>query len=166
MIKKIVLSAMAVVAALFPIVGVQAISAEQENTISGGCDSIKQTLKIVQSEDSRTRVYLGGYYEKILSKYITPLNLRLVKNNLADAGLAANQASFVTERNNFAADFINYQKSLEELIAMDCKKEPAKFYENLEVVRGKRDVMVKDVAKMKELILENVNAVQILKEKL
>ena len=64
---------------------VQAISEAQENAIVEHCSAIRSSLKDLQRADSRTRVYLGSYYDEILTNFITPLNMRLVENNLSNA---------------------------------------------------------------------------------
>ena len=46
--------------------GVMALTKSQEEAIVERCSMIKDSLKKVQKEDARTRVYLGGYYEAIL----------------------------------------------------------------------------------------------------
>ena len=131
---------------------VGAISKEQEAIIKDRCETIRENLKTVQKRDAKARVYLGGYYETILSKYMTPLNVRLVENNISDVALIENQNSFAKAKTGFAEDFVSYQKALEELVLMDCKNEPAKFYEELEAVRAKRAKMEKDMAKITDLI--------------
>ena len=130
---------------------VGAISKEQEAIIKDRCETIRENLKTVQKRDAKARVYLGGYYETILSKYMTPLNVRLVENNISDVALIENQNSFAKAKTGFAEDFVGYQKALEELVLMDCKNEPAKFYEELEAVRAKRAKMEKDMAKITDL---------------
>lgn len=131
---------------------VGAVSKEQEVIIKDRCETIRENLKTVQKRDAKARVYLGGYYETILSKYMTPLNVRLVENNISDVALIENQNSFAKAKTGFAEDFVSYQKALEELVLMDCKNEPAKFYEELEAVRAKRAKMEKDMAKITDLI--------------
>lgn len=143
-----------------------AITESQETSIKEHCDAIKDDLKNVQRMDSRTRVYFGGIYETILSKYITPLNMRLVENNLSTAEFVENQNKFAEAKNAFANDFISYQKHLEELVAMDCKKEPADFYEKLEKVREKRKVVGQDVLKIRNLITGHIKLVSGLKGKM
>lgn len=143
-----------------------AISESQETSIVEHCDAIKDDLKNVQRMDSRTRVYLGGYYESILSKFITPLNMRLVENNLSTASFVENQNKFAEAKNNFVNSFISYQKNLEDLVAMDCKKEPAVFYEKLEKVREKRKIVGQDVSKIRSLVTGHVKLVSELKGKL
>lgn len=137
-----------------------AISKAQEAAISDHCDTIRDSLKNVQRMDAKTRVFLGSHYETVLSKFITPLNLRLVENNLSDVGLIGNQNKFATAKTTFSADFISYQQELEALVNMDCKAEPGKFYEKLKLVREKRAVMVSDVSKMKDLVTKNIELVE------
>ena len=144
---------------------VQAISPNQSAVIVEHCDTIKDELKKVQKEDARVRVYLGGYYETILTKFITPLNVRLVENNLSSAGLVENQNNFAGTKTLFANDFIAYQQGLEELVGLDCRQEPEKFYDKLTTVRQKRKIMVQDVLKMRNLISEHVRLVEGLRGK-
>ena len=144
-----------------------ALSENGSSAISDNCDQVKTLLRNVQHSDSRTRVYIGGYYEKFLSKFIKPLNLRLVNNNVEPSdvtnNLISNQNSFATAQINFKDDFIEYQKSLEELINSDCKSHPQDFYNLLVTVREKRQTMVSDIAKATELIQKHVELVRQLK---
>lgn len=143
---------------------VGAISEGQESAIKNHCDTIRDSLRKVQRDDSRTRVYLGGYYENILTGYMMPLNVKLVENNMSSVSLVENQNNFATTKGDFVANFVNYQKGLEELIAMDCKNEPDKFYEKLTSVRKKRKVVEQNVKKMKELMTEQVKLVEELRK--
>lgn len=160
------LVALAILGMGFLALPAMAISEEQENVIKGHCETIKDSLKAVQRTDARARVYLGGYYEAILSKFIMPLNVRLVENNLSNADLVENQNKFVETKNLFANDFVKYQQMLEELLAMDCKNEPEKFYEKLVVVRQRRKIMDQDVLKLRSLISEHIKLVYGLEGKL
>lgn len=114
------------------------ISEEKEGRISMECASIKVSLKALQKVDSNMRVYLGSKYEIVLSNFMTNLNLRLVKNNLATENLTGLQTTYLSERERFKADFIGYSQALEVLIDTDCQNEPQKFYDQLEEVRVKR----------------------------
>ena len=145
---------------------VTAVSERQLALVADRCDFIKDGLKNLQKSDARARVFLGSYYETVLSKFIIPLNVRLVENNLSRADLIENQNNFATAKSTFAIDFIGYQQDLEELVLIDCRAEPEKFYQKLEIVREKRKVMAKDVIKMRELILENIKQVSALRDEL
>ena len=169
--KKTVIFVMSLVFGLFEVINVHAegeqkqeiIAAEQKATIVDHCDAMKDSLKSLQRTDSRARVYLGRYYETILTNFITPLNIRLVENNISNTKLLDNQTSFAARRTNFNNDYISYQQSLEELVNINCKAEPEKFYEKLLVTREKRKIVKKDVAKMRGFVDEQVKLVEELK---
>ena len=148
-----------VLQSLILITPTQAISKEQETVIKTHCDSIKEKLRDIQKEDSKIRVYLGGHYEAILAHFITPLNVRLVENNLSTASLIENQNNFAETKSVFSNDFISYQKSLEELINIDCENNPNDFYSKLEKVRQKRKIMNQDVLKMRNLLSGHIKSV-------
>lgn len=143
-----------------------AATKEQGVAVAEHCDVVKENLRKVQKEDSRVRVYLGGYYESILTKFITPLNVRLVENNLSNADLVENQNDFAAAKTLFVDDFIKYQQGLEELVGMDCKQDSEKFYDKLVLVRQKRKIMVQDVLKLRSLISDHVKLVTGLKGKI
>lgn len=145
---------------------VSAISDEQKSAVIDHCSSIKDNLKKVQKNDARTRVHLGGRYETILSKFVIPLNVRLVENNLSNPKLVENQNNLTDAKSVFSDDYINYQQSLEELVGIDCKNEPEKFYDKLVRVRKKRQIMEQDVLKIRTLISEHVQMVTEIKGKI
>ena len=143
-----------------------ALTESQSMAVVEHCDTIKDDLKKVQKEDARVRVYLGGYYETILTKFITPLNVRLVENNLSSAGLVENQNSYVETRALFVKDFVSYQQELEELTGIGCKEKPDEFYSKLQLAQQKRKIMSQDALKMRSLISENIKLVNNLKGRL
>ena len=142
-----------------------AISETQEKAIQNHCDSIKEVLKNIQKDDSRTRVYLGAYYEAVISKFVTPLNVRLVENSLSSASLVENQNKLADTRSRFIDDFVSYQQSLEELILMDCHKDSQKFYDKLEKVRTSRKTVEQDTSKIRTLVTDHVKLVTQLRDK-
>lgn len=139
--------------------GVMALSGAQKNAISDHCDEMKDDLKKVQKDDARARVHLGSVYETILSKFIMPLNVRMVENGLSNADLVENQNNFSKAKAVFSDDYVNYQQKLEELVLVDCKKEPEDFYEKLVKVRQRRKVVDQDVVKLRELITQHIKLV-------
>ena len=160
----IILLMLCQVVAISPVT--KAISDTQKKSISTNCQQIKVNLKSVQKNDARARVYLGSYYETILTRFVTPLNIRLVENNLSNASLVENQNKFAEAKTIFTNDYIKYQQYLEELVAIDCEAEPDKFYEKLESVRRRRQTMEQDVLKLRTLISDHVKLVNNLKGKL
>ncbi|MBR3323939.1 hypothetical protein IKG24_00140 [Candidatus Saccharibacteria bacterium] len=139
------------------------VTEEQKNIIIDHCDTIKDSLKSLQKADSRTRVYLGRYYETILSNFMVPLNIRLVENSISNTKLIENQTNFANRRDRFNSDFISYQQALEELVNINCKNEPERFYTKLVIAREKRAIVSRDVTKLKGFTDEQVKLVQELK---
>lgn len=140
------------------------ISDEQKNIIIDHCDTIKDSIRAVQKVDSRTRVYLGRYFETILSNFMIPLNLRLVENSISDTKLLENQTNFAARRDKFSNNFIVYQQALEEVLNTDCKNEPVRFYEKLTVAREKRNTVNRDVNRLKTMTDEQIKLVEGLKD--
>lgn len=145
---------------------VSAISNEQRGSISQNCNAIKTSLKALQKSDSKTRVILGTSYQAILTNFLTPLNIRLVKVNLSDASLSTTQANIASEWATFQDQFIKYSQSLESLINIDCKSNPDGFYEKLEATRSSRKTLNKTALKINKLITSSVNTVADLKNSL
>lgn len=108
------------------------------DNISQNCSSIKQSLTDLQRADSRTRAYLGSAYESVVRDFITPLNLRLVKNNRVDTKLFEIQGDFSSQQADFRTEYTAYMRELEGLIAMDCGGHPQEFYRQLEKTREHR----------------------------
>ena len=140
-----------------------ALTDNQKTAISDNCSQIKTILHNIQHEDSRARVYLGASYETIRSKFINALNHRLVDNGIAAPELVNNQAAFSAAQDNFKDDFIDYQKTLEELIGVDCENNPDDFYQKLITVREKRHIMVQDISKLSEVIEKHLALIAELK---
>ena len=141
-----------------------ALSEAQSGAIIANCPTIKDTLKTVQKADSRARVYLGGYYETIISKFITPLNVRLVENNLSTAHLVENQNNFISGKANFVNDFVDYQRELETLINIDCATEPENFYTELGKVRERRAKVAKDASSLRNLLDFHITTITVIEE--
>ena len=141
-------------------VPVSAISDAQKDVISGHCEAIRDNLKDTQRSDSRIMMDVGGYYEAILMNFVTPLNMRLVENNLLNTGLINNQNDFNQTRMDFVASYIEYQRKLEELILSDCKSEPEKFYDKLAEVRIKRKKVADGAVKLRKLTSEHMKLVK------
>lgn len=136
-----------------------ALTADQLNTISQGCNTIKSSLTQLQRADSRVRTHLGSSYEKILTNFMRPLNLRIVNNNLSSATLVSIQSDFALYRSNFSSDFITYSQSLENLIATDCQNSPQEFYNRLVTTRKLREVVRRDVESLSNVANTHRSAV-------
>ena len=142
------------------------LSPERRAKISDNCGSLRNSLKLLQRSDSRARTYFGSIYETVSSKYLTPLNLRLVKNNLSSVDLINLQTSLATSRSNFSSDFISYSKSLEELISIDCHLNPEEFYTKLQETRKLRQAVAADMKAIHATLADSVKTVKELESSL
>ena len=131
------------------------LSDEQIGNISTNCASIKLRLKQIQKNDARSRVNLGAQFEIISTNLMMNLNLRLVKNNIANANVSRQQTDFAAERESFKSDYISYSQELEKLISINCKDEPQNFYDQLETVRSRRATVAGHVKRLSEMAAEH-----------
>lgn len=134
-----------------------ALSEMQRGAIRQNCSTIQQNLGQLQKIDSRTRTYLGTTYETLANRFITPLNLRLVKNNRPT--LSGLQAEFSTEQANFRSAYTDYMRELESLITTDCRQDPDGFYDKLEITRARRADLRSITMKLSRLAEEQYTAV-------
>ena len=142
------------------------LSDAEIGAISQNCASIKIHLQRIQKDDAKNRVNLGSRYETIATGLMLNLNLRLVKNNIANAYLAEQQTTFTSERNRFKDDFIGYSQELENLLNIDCKSEPAKFYRQLELTRAKREDVNASMQRLNGIMVSHRESILSLKESL
>lgn len=143
---------------------VSALSKGEASAISSNCSTIKQSLSQLQKVDSKTRTYLGTTYETIASKFITPLNLRLVHNNRPT--LSDIQSEFSSAQVAFRDSYTDYMREMENLINLDCRAEPEKFYDQLKVVRERREKVRLATEKLKKLTAMQYQAVVKLRKEL
>lgn len=141
------------------------ISNYQRASISQNCATIKQSLKSLQYADSKTRSVLGSTYQSILTDFITPLNLRLVKENRSDPKLSQFQADFATAKDSFSTSFIKYSQSLEELLNTNCQSDPDLFYSRLESTRSLRKSLQDTSSYLNKLYQDHLTVVSNLKLK-
>lgn len=142
------------------------LSDKQSASIVNSCSTINQNLKNLQRSDARARTYFGSIYETISSKYLKPLNIRIVNNDLSNSALLKLQSDFAEARTKFSDDYIKYSKALEELISIDCRIEPRIFYQKLLDTRNRRATVAKDIRSISNLFTSIVKNTEKLKESL
>ena len=137
---------------------------DQRGEISMNCSSIKSSLKKLQVSDAKIRSLLGTSYQTILNSYITPFNLRLVKNNQNLGNLSDLQSNFVLQKNDFNSLYITYSQQFENLLSIDCQKNPDDFYNQLITTRESRKELnqkVEDLTKTVEKYLTEIIQIEI-----
>lgn len=145
---------------------VMAISESQSGAIVQNCASIKQSLRALQRTDARSRSYLGSAYETLLSKFITPLNLRLISTNQPNANLTTIHSNIIETRKNFINEYTTYSQALEDLISADCYKHPEDFYDKLQDTKRKRANLSGTTTTLRNFLSEYLTAVRKLKNTL
>lgn len=140
-----------------------ALSEEQKSNLVQNCAPIKQSLRSLQRADARSRSYLGSAYETILSKFITPLNLRLINVNQPNANLTTIHSNIIDTRKNFISEYTIYSQALEDLIAADCYNHPEEYYDKLQDTRRKRANLSATTTTMRNLLSEYLTGVRKLK---
>lgn len=143
-----------------------ALDPERLAHISANCSSIQQSLKQLQRADSRTRTYLGSSYETIASSFISPINLRLVRNNRPAPTLMNIQSDFSIAQTAFRNQYTNYMRDLETLIATDCQAHPEEFSARLTDARNSRAQLHASTLQLSQLISQQETAVRQLQESL
>ena len=156
--KSAIVVAIVLVATAVNPVSAETLSDEKAGIISTNCASLKLQLKRIQKEDAKNRVHLGAQYESIATN--------LVKNNRANADIASQQTTFISERDRFKNDFIGYSQQLEALINIDCKAEPQKFYDQLEKTRAKRSDVDASIRRLNEILDHHRDSLNKLREEL
>ena len=136
------------------------LSDAQSGAISQHCASIKQSLRTLQRTDARTRSYLGSAYERAISDFITPLDLRLINVSQPNAGLTELHSKILSAREDFVRQYTIYSQSLEELINSDCQSSPNSFYDRLIETREKRVTLSKTTDSLRRLLAEHLSTVK------
>lgn len=139
------------------------LSDDQRGAITGGCATIKQSLKQLQKTDARSRSYLGSVYETILSSYVTPLDLRLISAGQPNASLTNLHSNLIETRKDFVAQYTAYSQSLDDLIGTDCYNHPEDFYDKLSETRKKRAELSATTTNFRNLLSEHLTAVRKIK---
>lgn len=153
---------------IFPVFaeGGTTLDESQIGAISQNCATIKQSLRALQRADARTRSYLGSAYERVLSDFITPMDLRLINVNQPNATLTTIHSDIIEARQNFVRDYTIYSQKLEELITHDCQNDPQNFYHTLTDTRGKRSDLEKSTETIRRLLSDHLAAVKKLQNNL
>ena len=149
----------------FGIIGeAAALSEDQESEITQSCPTIKESLKKLQRSDSKTRSYLGATYQTLISDYIKPLNMNLVKSGHPSGTITELYSDILEERKKFGEKFTDYSLAFEELLLVDCKADAEGFYNKLGEVRKKRKALESSTKNLRSLLGNQYTAVKELRK--
>lgn len=121
------------------------ITDEQLVQVRSHCSEIKTTLKQLHASDAVVRVNRGKLYERLSTKLMAPLNSRIALNRLDGTSLVSITSEYEKHLTTFRTTYQDYEEGLSDLITINCLTQPARFYNVLEDVRSKRELVYESV---------------------
>lgn len=122
--------------------------------VAGNCQGIRNSLTQIHLRDALFRFNRAQSYEFITLRLMTPLNSRLLLNKVEASSLVRLTAQYDSTLNRFRTNYIKYDDQLASTIAIDCKKQPAEFYEALTKARQLREVVHQDVKQLNQYVTD------------
>ncbi|MDB5165310.1 MAG: exported protein of unknown function [Candidatus Saccharibacteria bacterium] len=116
--------------------------------IRARCSEVKSTLGRVHANDALLRVNRGQLYERLSTKLAVPLNSRIAVNRLDGNSLLTVTSKYDQDLNDFRTHYQAYEEQLSSTMKIDCVNQPAKFYDNLQIAREKRQVVYESTQKL------------------
>lgn len=128
------------------------LSPEHQKKIEQNCVAAQVSMQRTQASDAVARTLRGREYEDI-SKLMTAFNSRVASNRLSIPGLSENLATLSRiSKNDFFNNYTAYANAIDAAIKLDCKNNPAEFYEQVISVRSMRAALKADVDRMAQTI--------------
>lgn len=114
------------------------VSPEKIDLIKTHCTENQATLNTLHQNDTFLRTNRGDVYRTVNDKLMLPFNQRLAANQLDGGQLITTAATFKAAYARFFDSYISYDNALVEVLKIDCKEKPEKFYTALTNAREKR----------------------------
>lgn len=137
------------------------MSDQQLTQIRNRCSEVQATLSRVHSNDALLRVNRGQVYERLSTKLMVPLNSRVALNRLDGSSLLTVTSNYEQHLSDFRLRYQSYEEQLSSTMKIDCKKQPAKFYDSLKLARERRQFvadsvnsLAKDITDYKKAFVE------------
>lgn len=116
--------------------------------IRSRCHEIKASLTRIHANDALLRVNRGQLYERLSTKLAAPLNSRIALNRLDGSSLLSVTSSYELNLTEFRSRYQAYEEQLTTTMRTDCVKQPASFYDNLQLAREKRRAVYESTQKL------------------
>jgi hypothetical protein len=125
------------------------INAATAQTIAAKCALAQTAIGVVKTKDSTAREVRTQAYTNMA------VRLNQIVENLGNQGFDASDVSsaqqkFNTNINRYLSDAQNYKTTMEDLVNMDCGKDPAGFSASLTMARSLRSQLAGDVTAIKD----------------
>jgi hypothetical protein len=142
-----------VVAFSTPAQAVDPIEDSRIDLIRSVCISSQGAMQRVLVSDRVTRINRGRAYEDTL-KLLAAFNSRASLNTYNVSDLVANTSSLETQFGKFKTQYLDYEQKLKVVIAVDCKEQPAEFYNNLQRARASREALQVTISDIDKTLVE------------
>lgn len=132
-----------------PAHAVDPIEDSRIDLIRSVCVSSQGSMQRVLVSDRVTRINRGRAYEDTL-KLLAAFNSRAALNTYDVSGLVANTSVLESQFSKFKTQYLDYEQKLKVVIDVNCKEQPAEFYNNLQRARASREAlqaMIADIDK-------------------
>lgn len=154
----VALAVVALIATPF-VLRAQAPPTDRNQLIKERCQSFAGLIDQLQRRDLVSRTNLGREYETI-SKQLNAFNQRLRNNDFDAKPFEQASTQFTEATNAFRAAYVKYDDSLNKLLTIDCKTNPAAFDTQLVVARNLREATLAAASRASDLISQYRNLVQ------
>jgi anaerobic glycerol-3-phosphate dehydrogenase len=164
-VKKNIILVLAVLAVGGASAGlVAAVELDQAHTatVVANCGLAQSTLQRFRNSDTSTRINRGRNYDQVL-KLFYAMNARAANNNITEPRLADLTKNFEDRLNDFRNRYNEYNDRLKGTIDIDCKQQPAAFYDDLTKSREKRADIKAVISELDALISRYQTTVEELK---
>lgn len=123
------------------------------DVIHTNCPAAQVVLNGLEKSDAALRINRGRVYNDVANLFYA-MNSRLSTNKMSSPKLAEITTNFAKSLEKFRNGYNEYDDDLNDLIHMDCRKQPLEFYSKLETFRDKRKKFNDNVQYLDQLILD------------
>jgi hypothetical protein len=137
----------------------QELTPTQTSQIQTNCQSIKSVLNQLHVSDALLRVNRGQLYESIATKLMDRFNTRVASSDFEADTFQTIASNFRSDLTKFRTDYVDYERQLSRVIAIDCQENPTEFNSALVVARELRFKVRDDIERLNQHISDYQRAV-------
>jgi len=116
--------------------------------IRTNCHLALATLSQIHANDAPVYVNRNQTYYSISAKLMTRLNSRLSLNGYDTTELSKTAATYNSDLADFRSAYKQYDNLMDDVVRIDCTKEPVGFYDKVADARAAREAVNDAVAKL------------------
>lgn len=136
-----------------PAYAVDPIEDSRIELIRNNCTAAQGAMQRVLASDRVTRINRGRAYEDTL-RLLAAFNSRASLNTYNVSELVAHTATLEKQFTTFKGQYLDYEQKLRVVIDMNCKDQPAEFYNNLQRTRTSRDAIQQAISSIDKTLAD------------